>query len=235
VNELRKTRFHAKNIPIGLFAFTLVTITFNAFIHPAQALQPRIYLDPSNNTYNKTTPVGTKFNVTVWCADIPVDIAGAQITLHFNDTILNVTAWYVPSLSDQNFFYYGATKITALPDPPDPGYVHVDAGHGYIKVAVLNGYLPPKAPWGHNGTIAIIEFNITKTPSDGQLTSSLSINNIDTYLKDPSNVNIPGVTIEDGSYTIIPEYTPVIALSFFITSTAIVILLRKKKIIQRLN
>jgi hypothetical protein len=166
-------------------------------------------MDPSDNIfYSNTTSVGHRFNITIWCADIPADIAGAQITLHFNDTILNVTAWYVPSLSDPNFFYYGATKITTLPDPPDPGYVHVGAGHGYIKVAVSNGYLPPKAPWGHNGTIAIIEFIITKTPSDGQLTSSLSINNEDTYLKDTSNNDID-VTKEDGLYTIIYVAAPI--------------------------
>jgi hypothetical protein len=234
VKKLRKTKLKTKNILTGLFALTLVTIAFNTLIHPASAQTPRIYLDPSDNTYPEATLVGTKFNVTVWCADIPDDILGAQITLHFNDTILNVTQWWAPTW-DSNFFMPEPPAVAALPTPPDPGYVHVGAGHGYIKVAVAKGGLPPTAPWGHNGTIAIIEFNITAAPPEGeQLTSSLSINNIDTYLKDTSNVDIPGVAKQDGSYTFIPEYTLIIALSLFITSTAIVVLLRKKRITQKL-
>jgi hypothetical protein len=125
--------------------------------------------------------------------------------------------------------------ITALPTPPDPGYIHVGAGHGYVKVAVAKGGLPPAAPYGHNGTIAIIEFTIAATPPVGGLfTSLLNITNADTFLKDPTNTLIPGVVKENGSY-IIPEYALPVALSFFVTATAIVVLLRKKRIIKKLG
>jgi hypothetical protein len=213
-----KVKFKNAKILISLTLTVTMLLVSTCTFSLATTAMPKIYLEPSNNIYTiDTAYVGMKFNVTVWCADIPVDIAGAQITLHFNDTILNVTAWYVPSLSDQNFFYYGATKITALPDPPDPGYVHVDAGHGYIKVAVLNGYLPPKAPWGHNGTIAIIEFNITAAPTEqGKYSSTLGINNDDTYIKDTSNVNID-VTKQDGYYEI-RKPGPVYSLTISTTS-----------------
>jgi len=159
-----------------------------------------IYLTPSDNIYDTDTAyVGKKFNVTVSCSGVDQDIAGAQITLHFDDSILNVTQWWAPYW-DSSFFM--PSPYSALPTPPDPGYVHVGAGHGYIKVSVLKGGLPPTAPWGHNGTIAIIEFNITKLPDKlGELSCTLGINNIDTYLKNPSVENIP-VTIQDGSYTI---------------------------------
>jgi hypothetical protein len=167
-------------------------------------------MDPSDTTfYSNTTDIGDRFNVTIWCADIPDDILGAQITLHFNDTILNVTQWWAPTW-DSDFFMPEPPAVVTIPSPPDPGYIHVGAGHGYIKVAVAKGGLPPAAPWGHNGTIAIIEFNITAAPPEGeQLTSSLSINNIDTYLKDTSNVDIPGVVKEDGSYTFIYATIPI--------------------------
>ena len=230
---MRKTKFDAKNILIGLLALMLVAIISNAFVHPSLAAAPRIYLDPHDNTFPETTPVGTKFNVTVWVGDSP-DIGGAQVYLEFNDDIINVTRWFVPSLSDSNFFYYGATKISTLPDPPDPGYIHVGVGHGCVKVAVLNGYLPPVAPWGHNGTIAIFEFNITKGPPP-LLSSVLKINTTDTYLLDPDGSEVLGVAKEDASYTIIPEFLPLVALSLFIALTAAVVLLRKKKIVQRLN
>jgi hypothetical protein len=161
---------------------------------------PSIYLEPSNNIYTTDTAyVGMKFNVTVWCAGIPKDILGAQITLHFNDTILNVTQWWAPTW-DPNFFM--PAPIVTIPTPPDAGYLHVGAGHGYIKISVAKGGLPPKAPWGHNGTIAIIEFNITAAPTEqGIYASGLLINNVDTYLKDTSNVDIP-VTKNNGYYEI---------------------------------
>jgi hypothetical protein len=213
-----KVKFkNAKILTIATLTITMLLVSTCTF-SSATTATPKIYLEPSNNIYTTDTAyVGMKFNVTVWCADIPKAILGAQITLHFNDTILNVTAWYVPSLSDPNFFYYGATKITTLPDPPDPGYVHVGAGHGYIKVAVSNGYLPPKAPWGHNGTIAIIEFIITAAPTvQGKYSSTLGINNDDTYIRDTSNVNID-VTKEDGYYEI-RKLGPMYSLTISTTS-----------------
>jgi len=233
VKKLRETRCNKRNLILGLFALMLASITASTLIPPALAQPPTIYLDPSNNTFGESTTVGTKFNVTVWCANVTVDILGAQITLRFNDSIINVTRWWAPTW-DSSFFM--PAPITPLPTPPNPGYVHVGAGQGYVKVAVAKGGLPPTAPWGTNGTIAIFEFNITAVPPEGgQLTSSLSINNIDTYLKDTANVNIPDVVKEDGSYVIIPEYTMIILLSFFAVSTATVVFLKRKRIIQRLN
>ncbi|NIR16435.1 MAG: hypothetical protein GWN86_21930, partial [Desulfobacterales bacterium] len=94
------------------------------------------------------------------------------------------------------------SPIAALPSPPNPGYIHVGPGEGYIKVAVSKGGLPPTAPWGHDGKICILEFEIIATPpEDGSLSSTLNIDNADTYLLDPTVSEIPDVTKEDGTYT----------------------------------
>jgi len=193
-----------RNIDISLLTVLLTCslmlspLTFKTSASPDP---PKIYLAPSTNTfYSNTTNVGHRFNVTVWCANVTEDILGVQVTLHFNDSVVNVTRWWAPDW-DTDFFM--PAPVSVIPTPPNNvGYIHVGAGQGYVKVAVMKGGLPPVAPWGHNGTIAILEFNITAAPLEGgQLTSALHINNIDTYLKDTSNVDIPGVAKEDGSYT----------------------------------
>ena len=201
----------------------------------AQSPDPRIYLDPSDNVfYSNVTGVGHRFNVTVSLSGYspPPNLGGANIHLEFDDSIINVTQWWAPYW-DPNFFMPSPYKT--LPDPPNPGYIHVIAGLGYVEIAVSKGGYPPVAPWGHNGTICIFEFKITAVPTDGgQLSCSLHINHAYTYLLDTSAEEIPGVTKEDGTYTIVPEFSLVILLSVFIVSTAAVVLLRKK-VIRKLN
>jgi hypothetical protein len=164
---------------------------------------PRIYLDPSSNIfYSNVTSVGYRFNLTVWCENVP-DLGGAQIYLEFNDSIINVTRWFVPS-GDPYFFMPEPPPATALPTPPDPGYIHVAPGKGYVKVSVSKGGLPPGPPWGHSGKIAIFEFVITAMPpEDGQLTCPLHINTTDTFLLDPNAEKVSNVIKEDGTYTFI--------------------------------
>ena len=231
-----RTKFNKIHIIQWLLIPLLIALTSSLMISPAaSAQQPTIYMVPSDNFYNiNTTPVGTKFNVTVLCANVTQDIGGAQITLYFDDSIINVTRWFTVPESEGGFM---PEPITALPAPPNnTGYIHVGSGEAYVKISVMKGGLPPTAPWGHNGTIAIFEFNITAPPPEGgQLTCPLSINNIDTYLLDPSAEEIPSVIKEDGTYTIIPEFTLITMLVLFTTLTVTVAVLRKKGILKKHN
>jgi len=191
----------AKVLTTATLTLTVLFVSISIFPSTLAATS-RMYLEPSNNVFTTDTAyLGMKFNVTVWCADIPMDILGAQITLWFNDSVVNVTRWWAP---DWDFNFFMPAPVSVIPTPPNNvGYIHVGAGQGYVKVSVLKGGLPPVAPWGTNGTITILEFNITAVPTEqGKYTSSLQINNVDTYLKDTSNVDIPGVAKEDGYYEI---------------------------------
>jgi hypothetical protein len=91
-----------------------------------------------------------------------------------------------------------------LPNPPDPGYLHISAGKGRILIAVSKGGMPPTAPWGHDGKIAIIEFKITAVPTNPgeKYSTTLKIGTSDTYLLDNSASEIPGVTKQNGYYEI---------------------------------
>jgi hypothetical protein len=186
-----------KTKPISVAMLIAFVLSIFA-IFPTAYAAGTISLTPSSNVYDTDTAyVGMKFNVTASCSGVDQSILGAQITLHFNDTILNVTQWWAPYW-DSSFFM--PSPYVTIPTPPDAGYIHVGAGHGYIKISVAKGGLPPAAPWGHNGTIAIIEFEITAIPGKlGELNCTLDINNVDTYLKNPSNVDIP-VTKNNGWY-----------------------------------
>jgi len=161
-----------------------------------------------------------------------IEIGGAQVYLEFNDSIINVTRWWAPTW-DPDFFMPEPPPATLLPAPPDPGYLHISPGKGRVLVSVSKGGLPPTAPWGHDGKIAVLEFNITKG-APPELSSILKINATDTYLLDKTAAEIPDVIIEDGSYTIIPELLPIVALLIFISSTATALILRKN-IIQKLR
>jgi hypothetical protein len=174
-------------------------------IKPSNALPgPRIYLEPSDTTfYSNVTSVGQKFNVTVWVQNA-TSIGGAQVYLEFNDDIVNVTRWFEPKNDPEYIFYSRGTS--ALPTPPDPGYVHVSSGVGYVQTSV--SLFPPDAPYfTGDGKICIYEFTIIAAPpEDGTLTCTLHINTVDTYLLDGEGVEVPNVTKEDGTYSFI--YAP---------------------------
>jgi hypothetical protein len=197
--EKGEENMRAKLFTISVGAMLLLSM-FVAF-KPVYAA-PRIYLTPSNNIYTtNTATIGTLFNVTVWCENVP-DLGGANIYLEFNDDIINVTRWICPH-GDPYFFMPEPPPATELPASPDPGYIHVAPGKGYVKIAVSKGGLPPGPPWGHSGKIAIFEFKITALPPKlGELNCTLKIDDENTFLLDPNAVKVPGVIKDNGWYEI---------------------------------
>jgi hypothetical protein len=188
-----------------------VTLTPLTFIVPVLSNTPptipTIYLDPSEYIfYSNETNVGQLFNVSVWIRDTPsgdINVGGVQVHLEFNDTLINCTRWIVPS-SDSSFFM--PSPYTALPEPPNPGYVHVSPDLGYVEVAVSKGGLPPTAPWGHDGIICIFEFEIKALPPrDGEVSCPLHINNTNTFVINQESSEIE-TNKEDGSYKFV--YVP---------------------------
>ncbi|MDH7563918.1 MAG: CARDB domain-containing protein [Candidatus Bathyarchaeota archaeon] len=198
---------------LALLTLSALFISTNVF-SPSYAASPRIYLEPSNHYYTTDTAyVGMKFNVTVWCTDVP-NLGGAQIYVEYNDTIVNATRWFVPD-TDPSFFM--PLPYAALPTPPNTGYIHLGPKRGSIKVSVSKGGLPPNPPWGHAGKICVVEFNITAVPATpGKYTSLLKIDTEDTFLLDPTANEVPGVIKQNGYYEIRkpgPQYSLTITSS----------------------
>jgi hypothetical protein len=186
-----------------LTIITLTALLTSIFTLSSSAIivAPRIYLEPSNNIYTTDTAyVGFKFNITVWVENA-VNVGAAQIHLEFNDDILRVTRWFEPKNDPQYIFYSRGTS--SLPTPPDPGYVHVSSGKGYVQTMV--SLFPPNPPYfTGNGKICIYEFNITAAPSaPGKYTSNLFIDSDDTYLLDgDTGDEVAGVVKQNGYYEI---------------------------------
>lgn len=182
-----------------------------------------IYMTPDNGT-----SVQGLFNVTIMLSGSTTsNIGGANIYITFNDSNVNATRWFVPTTDPTFFMPTTPAAPTALPTPPDPGYLHISPGNARIQVAVNKGGMPPTAPWGHTGLICIIEFNVTGG-SQGQ-TIQLHMNDpSNTFLVDDAAATIPDVVINDGSYPIIPEFQVEYALLALVGLTVIAIAIRKK-------
>jgi len=212
-----------------IVAFLLVALALLSTNHFANADSTRVYLSPSAYTFGGNTNVGTFFNVTAWVDNAP-DIGGVQVYMEFNDSQINVTRWIEPTFNSS--YIFNGTTTSALPTPPDPGYVHLAAGKARVQVAVSR--FPTQAPWGHSGLICIFEFNITAVPPPGgQLTSTLHINNsAKTYILDPTGATVPGVELDDGSYTIVPEFPIALVLPIFLGLTLIAVAIRKKVLLK---
>jgi hypothetical protein len=232
VNMMGKIRLKFGVIALSVILLAIVFSTSHIFFIPsnAQGLSGTIYMEPPNNIYSlNNATLGTKFNVTIWVKNTTL-VGGAQASIEFNDTVLNVTRWFMPTWDPNFFMPQTPYPPSALPAPPNPGYLHLHLGRGRVLVAVSKGGLPPGEPWGHNGTIAIFEFNITKVPTvpGPKLTSVLKLNSTDTFLLDTTATELNGTIIRDGSYTFIPEFPAVYALvAFFVLSLAAVIARKK--------
>lgn len=137
-----------KNRGLYLVLFLALLTTFPPwlpFVHVQHVSfaqgNPTIYLQPTENVfYTNQTLVGYRFNVTVWVRDAP-QIAVWQAHMEFNDSVINVTRWIEPT-NDPQYVFHGKTTL-ANPTPPDPGYVHLDAGKGRIQVMANLFPTPP--------------------------------------------------------------------------------------------
>jgi hypothetical protein len=211
-------------ITVAIVVFIILNL---ASIQKVQAQSARLYLEPSTITLPETTPLGYLFNVTVKVENAP-EVGGIQIYLEFDDSVINATRWFEPK-TDSSYIFYGKAT-TALPTPPnDPGYVHLAQGRGRVLVSVSLFPPPPdQTPGQGNGTVCIFEFKTVATPAQQPLISELKINFPDTYLLDPDGNEVSDVIKDDGSVTIVPEFSTVaLAVSLFAV-TAFAVALRKK-------
>lgn len=183
------------------WSITLTPLTF--LIRSSYALSvPRIRLDPSESTfYANETNIGHRFNVTVWVENV-TNLAGAQIFMHFSDSIVNVSRWFEPK-SDPQYIFHGRST-SALPSPPnDAAFNRTGPETASVKVTVLLFPPPPDQPsFNGSGKICVLELKIVAKPSaSGLLTSILRINRTDTFLLDSEGDEIPNVVKEDGAFT----------------------------------
>jgi hypothetical protein len=118
-----------------------------------------------------------------------------QVKMDIDDSLLNITNAWLPTW-DPNYVFAGQTTIR-----PAPAYYDND-GDGVMESVLVGDSLLTGDPFTGDGILAIIELEIIYTPSTGTVSSTLNIDNTDTYALD-SNVN-PIPTIKTNGYY---EYT----------------------------
>ncbi len=139
-----------------------------------------------------TTSVGTRFNATLWVYDV-VDLFAYQVQLNVNDTLLNITNAWLPT-ANSSWVFFGKATIQPQPSFRDTNVNSVMEGV-LIGDTILVG-----ATFAGSGLLAIIEFEIVFAPTIGGVSSSLDIDNVDTFLLDFSLAEISIVTKTSGNY-----------------------------------
>jgi hypothetical protein len=230
-----------------LMCFLLFFAMLSSLIakNPAHCEDPKtIYLDPTEYRFGSSTPVGTKFNVTVWAmSDVyPWKLMMFQVYMTFNDTLINSTqfmgsvtsdwsirAWPNQDLGDRDWDYSYVFKGIAGGAIGNPIYYHLGSGEGAIMIGdLVSNDLNVSAP----KKLCTIEFEIKMVPSEGtEWTSILGINSTsDTYLYD-FNGPISGVVRENGSY-VIPEFSAALLVSLMVATVFAAVFMEKLRLIR---
>jgi hypothetical protein len=131
-----------------------------------------------NFTYSTSTAtIGTRFNATTWIFSIS-DMFAFQVKLYVNDTLLNITGAWLPTW-DPDYVFSGQSTVQ-----PTPAFYDEDSD-GITESVLVGDSLLTGTPFTGDGLLAIIELEIIYVPPSGTVSSSLNIDNPDTYAVDP--------------------------------------------------
>jgi hypothetical protein len=148
--------------------------------------------------------VGTRFNATVWLYNVS-NLWAYQVKLDVNDTLLNITKAWLP-IWDSNWIFTGQSTV----QPPVAFYD--EDGDGVMESVLVGDSLLTGDPFTGDGILAIIELEIIYTPSTGTVSSTLNIDNTDTFLLDDKVSVIPSEK-ENGEYLYISLGTSIIDIN----------------------
>jgi len=190
------------SVNLVLIACLLLALFSSLFMISQVNSAVEVYLSPSDNTFDTNAfSLGFKFNVTAWVENV-TDLSAYQVRVYYDPLIINATAAWLPTW-DSQWAFYGKTSMRLTPVFKS----------NYTQVGdVIYG----DTPFAGTGQLAIFEFQIIKLPSKmGDLSCTLGIDNLDTYLIDSSGLNeIPALKI-NGSYRYVwsPPPKPHLAIS----------------------
>jgi hypothetical protein len=183
----------------------------------ASASDIEFYVDPAVNSYPGSTPLHTKFNVTIMWKDTGDPLTGAfawQITLNYNSTLLNCTQGWQP-VADTDYIFYGMATVK-----PSPSF---DVGIVQLMDSLYSG-----TGIGALKKLAIFELDMMYVPPEGVVVNStLSINNADSFWS-PDGADWPTPILTDGIYYIPELSIAIMFLALFATSATAIVLHKKR-------
>lgn len=181
-----------------LIAFLPTLSADGAEPHTADAM----WIEPSTlSFYTNTTPVGHRFNVTLW-VNLTDNSFTWQFHLNFNTTQLNATRTGYTAGTVSDWATHSSTGIT-IPVVPviDNVMGYVEHGESCSGADYVPGPVVASLAW--------VEFEILTGPMEGTLTSQLSIDNADTFFLDFELLDIELTKYNaDYSYTFAEDTTP---------------------------
>ncbi|MEM2202345.1 MAG: hypothetical protein QXD73_06295 [Candidatus Bathyarchaeia archaeon] len=221
-----KTKINAKTMPILLIS--LLSSAILAYqVKPAGCLPANsMWIEPALISLNSTTPVGFRFNVTIY-TNLSVSTYAWQIYLTYNKNHLNVTGcWYSAGAKSQ----WAGTNPTS---PLTPQYGSHNATHNYVLFGEsLQGQVstPPGVY-----TLAIIQFAVVAVPPGGQVYHSelrLNVPNEQNPVVVSKVLNYPerkSISLSfGGTVYIIDEFTLQMLLIFFTLSLICIFMLKRR-------
>jgi len=199
----------------------LATITVYALTPSEPHNANAMWIDPSLIELNATTtPVGYKFNVTVW-ANSSLETKGWQFWLYYQNAYINATrCGYTGPGGIKSEFFQGITTM-----PLSPSFkVNFNATHNRLDFGEAWIMGPYRSP-GY-GSLAWIEFEITSLPPENVLIE-VPLNIKEAYYLDPpqtyllySDSSKRPLNVYNGLVRFVGEAPPPPTYSLTITTTA---------------
>lgn len=151
----------------------------NAVPYPYSWPEPYLWIDPTYAVI-PNLQIGYTFNVTVRIRESysQLNISGAQASIEYDRSNLNMTRVFEPTW-DPEYIFYNKTTIFASTRWMYPGIP------GKSSITFGENLGPGELNYSRgNGKIGIVEFNITQTPRYGEQPCLLHVIDADTFLLD---------------------------------------------------
>jgi hypothetical protein len=219
---------------VGFTTLLALSILFSAIaFSPVHAQTPHMpnsmWVEPMVKNYDSSTPVGTKFNVTVWL-NVTSPVNSWQFFLLYNSSHLHALRCdYTGNGKSQ---WSGTLPVdTVLPDlsPQNASFSYVVHGEVLKSSANKTGA----------GSLSWIEFNVTYVPPQGvAIASEILLDQVGAFrslAQDPEfNDIVPALTFDKCNY-FIPEFPLTILLAAFFAATTSIALIFRRKSRQKTN
>jgi len=201
---------------ITMIALITSILTFSHQAGPAKCLPANsMWIEPATIELNATTPVGYKFNITIY-ANLSVSSYAWQFYLTYDKEHLNATGcWYSAGPKSQ----WAGTRPTS---PVNPSYGSHNTTHNYVFFGEsLQGIV--ETPPGKY-SLAIVEFEVLSVERVSQIRLDISGAFSSTVL-DPDLNDIP---LNYGGTTVIDEFSALMFLMSMLFTSLCAVLLGKK-------
>jgi len=178
-------------------------------VFPVRASPATIYMIPSVNSFETaTTSPGERFTVEVWVSDV-TDLFAFQFALEIDDSLLNITNAWLPTLADTEYVFYGLSTVRTPPAFYD------NDGDGVIEKALVGDSVLGTGSFTGTGKLGFVEFEILRAPGKYEtLTCAIHFVPEDTFGQDSDLNDIPLDPV-DGTYEYVwtpPAVNPTLAI-----------------------